>query len=168
LVISEKENIKLCPYEIPGYLELIDNIWVLNGDIENGEHVICDNILSKVISKKGNVLKVINHNKSDVSYIIRDGDIFSHGETLKDAKESLVYKISNRDTSEYENWVLSDEKTRDELIRCYRIITGSCELGTRYFVENNILPDTCTIEKSIELTKGQYNNEKFMAFFNKE
>ena len=34
--------------------------------------------------------------------VLQDGDIYSHGETLKEAKESLKYKISNRDTSEFE------------------------------------------------------------------
>lgn len=42
----------------------------------------------------------------------------------------------------------------------YRVITGSCESGTRYFVEQNKdkIKESYTIREVIELTKGQYNN----------
>jgi nicotinamide riboside kinase len=48
----------------------------------------------------------------------------------------------------------------------YRIITGACEKGTRYFVENNnIDKEEYKISEIIKLTKGQYNSEKFAEFF---
>ena len=51
------------------------------------------------------------------------------------------------------------------MIRMYRAITGACEAGTKYFCENNKLPQKCTIRKAIELTQGQYGNESFRKFF---
>ena len=32
-----------------------------------------------------------------------DGENYSHGETLRQAKADLIFKLSNRDTSQYEN-----------------------------------------------------------------
>ena len=134
-------------------------------DGERIEHIIADGILSKVIKKKGNIYHVQNYGSDKITYLVKDGDVYSHGETLKEAKESLKYKISSRDTSEFEKYKLDDELDQKTLIRAYRVITGACEAGTRYFCENNILPEKCTIKKAIELTKGQYGNEKFAEFF---
>ena len=47
----------------------------------------------------------------------------------------------------------------------YRVITGACEAGTRYFVENNKLPNKLTVKQTIDLTQGQYGNEQFKMFF---
>ena len=47
----------------------------------------------------------------------------------------------------------------------YRVITGACEQGTRYFVEHNDLPNRLTVRQAIDLTQGQYGNKKFKEFF---
>lgn len=50
----------------------------------------------------------------------------------------------------------------------YRVITGACESGTRYFVET-VLADKkekYTVQEVITLTQGQYNHEKLVEFFN--
>ena len=139
----------------------------MNGEIENGEHIIADGILSKVINKKGNVYKVINIGETEVSFIIQDGDVYSHGKTLKEAKESLIYKISNRDTSKYKDLTLDSEISFEEAIKMYRTITGACENGCKYFVEQNKdkIKDVYTIKEIIELTKDQYNSDVLKGFF---
>ena len=137
-------------------------------DGQRVEHIIADNILSKVIKKKGNIYHVQNYGSDKITYLVKDGDIYSHGETLKEAKESLKYKISNRDISEFEKYTLDDELDDITIIRMYRAITGACEAGTKYFCENNKLPKKCTIRKAIELTQGQYGNESFRKFFESE
>ena len=142
-----------------------EDAFYIDIDGQRVEHIIADGILSKVVKKRGNVYHVINHGSNDVTYLIKAGDIYSHGNTLKEARESLKYKISNRDTSEFENYKFDDELDQTTLIRMYRAITGACETGTRYFCENNKLPKKCTIRKAIELTKGQYNWEQFKEFF---
>ena len=48
----DSDYIQLNPYETEGYLVKIDNKMYLNGDKNLGEHIIIDNILSKVISIK--------------------------------------------------------------------------------------------------------------------
>ena len=161
---------KLCPYLIKGYLTKKENEDALYMDIDGQrvEHIIADNILSKVIKKKGNIYHVQNYGSDKITYLVKDGDIYSHGETLKEAKESLKYKISNRDISEFEKYTLDDELDDITIIRMYRAITGACEAGTKYFCENNKLPKKCTIRKAIELTQGQYGNESFRKFFESE
>ena len=76
--------IEICPYGVPGHL--------VNGEFNGVPHMIRDNILSRVVSKKGNVYKVVNHGETEESWLIVDGDDSAHGRTLKEAQESLVFK----------------------------------------------------------------------------
>lgn len=158
---------KICPFGIEGHLK--DGIYSKT----NTECVIIDSILSEVVNKKNNVYKVKNYNKdkksfdNEISYIVKDGDIYSHGKTIKEARDSLVYKISNRDTSIYKDLTLSSILTKTDTIKCYRVITGSCESGVRNFVESvNIDKDKFTIQEIVDITKRQYGNNAFVDFFN--
>lgn len=159
--ISNKQ-IQICPCEIKGYIE--NGYYYVNGE-KQYKAIIVDNILSEVINHRGNVYKVKNYGKNEISYIVQDGDVYSHGTTIKKARESLIYKISNRDTSVYNNVQLNDEFELKDIIKMYRIVTGACESGTRYFVESNTLPSKLTVKQTIDLTQGQYGNEKFKKFF---
>ena len=129
--------------------------------------LFADNILAKIIGKKKNVYKIQICGQTKVSYCIEVDGVFSHGETIKQAKESLIYKISDRDTSKYDNYTLDTVVTFEEAIKMYRTITGACEGGTKHFVEN-VLQDKrkkYTVKEVIELTKGQYNNDRLQEFF---
>ena len=170
-VILLKENIEtmICPYNIKGYLEKINNKFIYSEDSnKENEYIIVDNILSKVISRKRNVLKVVNYNEDKESYIIKDGDLYSHGKTIKEARESLVYKISSRNTSAYKDLTLDSVLTKNECIKLYRVITGACENGTKYFVsklEPSKIKDKYSIKELIELTEGQYGNLELKKYF---
>jgi hypothetical protein len=143
-----------------------DDKFYLNRNKELGEHIIIDGILSKVVSKKGKVYKVINHNQKEQSYIVTDGNKFAHGNTIKEAKESLIYKLSDRDTSKYKSWTLDKIITKEEAIESYMAITGACATGTKYFVDSlKEVKARYTVGEVIELTKGQYNNEAYKNFF---
>ena len=134
-----------------------------------------DDIKTAVIETKGKVKKVKFINKdtntitNETSYIVSDGNgNFAHGKTIKDAKKSLLYKISNRDTSQYKDLTLDSKLTFSEAIKMYRVITGACESGTKFFIEQNKLKDRkYTVREMIELTKGQYGNETLQKFFDK-
>uniref|UniRef100_A0AAU8ATA3 Uncharacterized protein n=1 Tax=Dulem virus 31 TaxID=3145749 RepID=A0AAU8ATA3_9VIRU len=136
----------------------------------NGEFTECvniDGIISIVLNKHKNVYKVQNLNSNRESYIVQDGDIYSHGDTIQEAKNGLLFKISNRDTSKYNDFTKETNITLKEAIEMYRIITGACEGGTRYFVEN-VLADKkekYTVQEVIDLTQGQYNHAKLVEFF---
>lgn len=171
-VIIPKSSIKLttCPLLIPGYLVRSD--YYNNGVKQEGVYMIADGILSKILSKKGNVFKVYICTKytdgftTTPTYIVQVGDFFAHGETVKEARESLIYKISNRDTSVYDNLTIDNILTKEEAIKMYRVITGACEYGVKNYVES--LPnvkDKYSIKEIIELTNGQYGNDVVRRFF---
>ena len=125
-----------------------------------------DGIRCAVINHKGNVYKVANFQDNKTSYVVSDGEHFSHGDTIKQAKADLIYKISNRDTSQYSDLTLDSVVTKAEAIKMYLVITGACEAGTKHFVSG--LTKTKAkykISELITLTAGQYGNEAFTNFF---
>ena len=66
----------------------------------------------------------------------------------------------------YKDLNLESIVTKEQAIKMYRVITGACESGTRYFVENNKIEKTeFKIKELIELTEGQFGNEIFKQFF---
>jgi ribosomal protein L7/L12 len=134
-------------------------------------YVLADGILEKLVSKrtKGRLTiyktKKIGSNKE--RYVIQEGNNFSHGNNLKQAIEDLQYKISDRDTSEYEKWNLKTKASKAEMIKAYRKITGACAEGVKDFVNSVKVKDEMTVSSVIELTKGRFGNEVFEKFFNK-
>ena len=124
-----------------------------------------DNILAKVVSGKGRVSRVILAGKTKVSYLVTDGSAWSHGETIKKAREGLIFKISSRDTTEYKNWKLDTKVTLSQAIKSYRAITGACEQGVKSWMENRKVPESMTISLAIELTRGAFGADAFAAFF---
>ena len=101
-------------------------------------------------------------------YVVSDGKgKFAHGDTVKEAKEDLIYKISNRNKDEFKNLSLKSVLSFEKMIECYRVITGACGFGVREFVESNkIEQKEYTIEEVIELTKNSYGSSSFASFFN--
>lgn len=165
----ENEVIKLWPYGVKGYISKRDNEDAFYKDIdgERVEHIIADGILSKVVKKRGNVYHVINHGEDEVSFIVTDGENYSHGATLEEAKNDLKYKLSSRDTSAYKDLTLKSELTLEEAIKMYRTITGACERGTKIFVEQVLKTpkEKYTVSEVIELTKGRWNHDLLVKFF---
>ena len=125
-----------------------------------------DGIKCAILSHKKDVYKVKNFGENDTSYVIEKDGVFSHGKTLKEARESFIYKISNRDTSAYENLTLDSVVTFEEAVKMYRVITGACEAGTKYFVSQlSEVKKKYTIAEIIKLTEGQYGSDSFKKFF---
>ena len=132
---------------------------------------IIDNVKTIILKRKNTVIHGLYFDSLEPCYVVEKDGIYSHGATIKEAKESLIYKLSDRDTSKYKDYTLDTVITFEEAIKMYRCITGACEGGTRNFVEN-ILPSKgkkkkkYTISEVIQLTEGQYNNDKLKEFFN--
>jgi hypothetical protein len=165
-------DIHISPNNIKGYLyrKHGDNKYYMDTPEGKFEHIIADGILSKVINTKGSVRKVINYGEKHESFLIENDGIFSHGKTIKEARESLIYKLIKRDISCYDDYNLDTVITYQEAITLYRSITGACESGVKYFIKNNpdVVKEKYTINEIIELTDGQYNNNKLVEFFNKK
>ena len=139
--------------------------WEWNGR----KYIKIDGIFSVVDSSHGNVFHVHQLGKSKSMYVVTDGENhWAHGDSLKEARADLIYKINDRDTSEYAKLNLDDTMTFEEAIAAYRTITGACAVGTRDYIENR-LPKPhkkkYTVREMIELTKGEYQAETFKNFF---
>ena len=160
-VIQPEPNvtIQVISPRIPGYVS--NGIYSVTGK----PSIMIDGVLSEIVKKKGNVYHVINYGESEVSYLVTDGTNWSHGKTLKEAKDSLKYKLSNRDTTFCEGWKLDDKIDTVDLIKAYRAITGACESQTKAFCESRKLPKQMTPDEAIKLTQGQYNAQVFAKFF---
>ena len=132
-------------------------------------YVHADGITKKLLSKKRikdiEVFEVEDFLERKSSYVVKRGDVFSHGETIAKAKEDLKYKISNRDASEFKKWRVTDKKTIEELIGAYRVITGACESGVKQFFNGKKFKSKMTIAEAIKETVGQFGNDKFAEFF---
>ena len=75
-----------------------------------------DGILAKIVARRGNVSRVIVCGKTKVSYLVKRGDVYSHGETLGKAREGLLYKIGSRDTTPYKKWTLGHKCTKADAV----------------------------------------------------
>ena len=150
--------------------ELTANSQKLKGEItwQNGKYISVDGIFTEVLSKKGNIYKVKRINQTKEFYIITDGlDKWAHGDTIKEAKEDLIYKISNKSKEDFKHLTIESKLTFKEAIECYRVITGACSFGTKDFIKSTGLKSkSYTIKEMIDLTKNRYGNETFTNFFN--
>ena len=134
----------------------------------NGEYILADNRFSEVVSKKGNIWKLKDVGKNNEYYLVTDSKgKYAHGNTIKEAKEDLIYKISNRDKSIYKDTNIDKKIPFDKCIEMYRVITGACSTGVRNFIENKgIKNQNFTIKEIAKLTIGNYGHSDFVNFFN--
>ena len=140
---------------------------------EKKKYLFCDNILTKIISKRkvGQVVfwKTKKIGSDKIVYVAQRGESYSHGETTKQASHDLRYKIAgNRDMSVYKKWTLETVKPLAEMIQAYRVITGACETGTKQWCEGKKLPPKLSVKVAIRATRGAYQAGKFAEFFKGE
>jgi hypothetical protein len=136
---------------------------------QDGKYISVDGIFTEVVKKKGNVYHVKKLNNDKIFYLITDGEKWSHGDTLKEAKEDLVYKVTNKTKDDYKDLNKSSVLTFEESVVCYRVITGACSFGVKDFVKNKLgkVEKSYSIETIIEKTIGCYGNENFKEYFKK-
>ena len=136
--------------------------------VEGGEWVevdYTDGIFTRVISSRSGVKKVKDDN-GNILYIVTSGEHSAHGKTAKEAREALLFKTADRDTSEYEGMLLDTVKTPMEWAVAYNVITGACEAGCKNFMEQKgKLKSKYTLAEVIKQTEGAYRSERFREFF---
>jgi len=136
----------------------------------NGKYIRVDELFTEVVSHKGNVWKVKRIGDDKEFYLISDGkNAYSHGDTLQEAKEDLLFKTTNRSKDDYKDLTWGSELSYEEAIICYRVITGACSYGTRDYIENRLgdKKTIYTVKEIIERTNGEYGNEIFKDYFKK-
>ena len=149
------------------YLEgLTSDYTKLNNKIiswEDGKYISADGIFKEVIHRKGNIFKVKSLNSFKETYLVTNGVFHAHGETLKQAKEDLKFKLISEKLKK-------DPIKKDTVISMmyYRTITGACELGCKEFIRENNLPEKIKafdLLPFLEKSKP-YGYEKFKSLIN--
>jgi hypothetical protein len=127
-----------------------------------------DGILARIVSQRGNVARVVICGKTEVSYVVTDGEgNYSHGDTLDEAREDLMVKRTSKDLSQFKSWTLDKEVSKSGAIMAYRSITGACRKGTRHWLEQHKTPEKITVSEIIKITEGAYRADIFKKFFAK-
>ena len=141
---------------------------IISNRLKKLGYIWADGILQELAqerkTKTGTVYKTKLIGKDKTNYVIEVDGVFAHGDTIKRARESFMFKIADRDTSAYEGWTLDKVITKLEAIQSYRVITGACETGTRQFVQGVKAKGKYKVSEVIELTKGQFGNEEYSEF----
>ena len=132
---------------------------------------LIDNIQTVITAVFGNIAKgfVLN---SDLTltpcYVAKQGDIFAHGNTLKEAIDALHEKLF--DDMPEEDRIAEFFKAHSpgvkypakDLFVWHNRLTGSCEAGRMSFVRSHDIDlenDTFTIEEFVNLCKDSYGGE---------
>ena len=134
------------------------------------KYIKADGLFTEIIHQKGNVYQVRKIRQKKIFYLVTDGNNkWAHGDTLKDARENLIYKIGNRDTSEFKGLPITHIFSFTECIEAYRSITGACSFGIKDFVTSKgIVNKPYAIKDIIELTKGRFGHDAFKSFFRRQ
>ena len=101
-------------------------------------------------------------------YIVRDGDKFAHGNTLRNAFNALQEKLYN-DSTEEERIAAFKSKfpkydvkySNRDLFTYHHILTGSCIMGRETFITDKglSLDDKTSVREFVELTKNAYGGD---------
>ena len=138
---------------------------------EIGKYIKVDNIFGKIVKQNGNEYHIKVVGCENITYLVTDGEgRWSHGDTLKEAKNDLIYKISKRNQDAYKTLTLDSKLSFQDAIMCYRVITGACYFGTMDFIEHRLgknKKEVYTIKEIINLTKDEYGGKTFNDFFSK-
>ena len=107
-------------------------------------HTYADRIVAKILHTRGQVRKIIIAGQTEPSYLVSNGDYHAHGETLKQAKESLEFKINAKQ-------IKNGPIDADTIITIpyYRTVTGACESGVRQWMDA-----TFTAKKKADILKN--------------
>lgn len=138
-----------------------------DGDYVEGQHLFADGILThiKTVRKLGKYTLFVG--KIPGRNVVYDGAHYAHCSNLRKGIADLLFKaVEDRGADQYKGLALDTEVSIDEAKTMYRVITGACWQGTENFVKSLKAPKAkYTIREMIDLTKGQYNAEKFEQFF---
>ena len=132
-----------------------------------GEYLYCDGILTHVAKVKKAGDYTLYMGKIPGRNVVSDGKLFAHCKTFREGISDIAFKkAKDRGASQYKGVSLDTEMTVEEMVTMYRVITGACRQGSERFVSSiGELKELYTVAEAIELTRGQYNAEKFAEFF---
>lgn len=137
-----------------------------DGDYVEGQYLYADGILTHVKAKREVDGYTLYLGKIKGKNVVSDGKNYAHCNKLREGIADLLFKSSGCDTEPYRKLSLDTKMTVPELAAIYRKITGACRQGTENFINGlRDLKESYTIREAAELTRGQYNAQKFSQFF---
>ena len=138
-----------------------------DGDYVPGRYLYCDGILTHIRCKRELQGYTLYVGKIKGQNVVSDGEHYAHCKTLREGIADIAFKrAADRGAEQYRGLSLDTELTVDEAKTMYRVITGACQAGTERFVSSlGQLKEKYTIAEMLEITKGQYNSERFAEFF---
>ena len=141
-----------------------------NGDYAEGKYIYADNMLTHIKARRQVGTYTLYVGKIKNCHVVSDGEFYAHCRFLRDGIADIAFKrASARGADQYKGLALETELTVEEAKTMYRVITGACRAGTEAFVESlGELKEKYTIREMLEITRGQYNSERFAEFFEAE
>ena len=132
---------------------------------------ISDGIKKIKISEKKRdgitIIKAIDfYNTDEECYIVKEGELNAHGETLQQALEDLQYKKIK--SEEVQAIVKEIKKTGKVNKAQYRAITGACQYGTNKFCEeHSITVDEIELSELKKILIDDYGAKRFWELIEK-
>ena len=139
-----------------------------DGDYIAGKYLYCDGILTHVSKTRKVSDYTLYVGKIKGRNVVSDGTLYAHCKTLRDGIADIAFKrAAERGADQYKGIDVNTPIPLEDAKMMYRIITGACRAGTEQFAQSlgDKLQDAYTVREMIEVTKGQYNAEKFAEFF---
>ena len=135
-------------------------------DFKNG-FISCDGIFMEVDSHRGNVWIGHKIGKKEKVFLVTDGNNkYSHGNTLKEAKEDLIFKVDGRRLGDFKHLTQESVLLMSEAVIAYRVITGACGFGVKDYLKNRLPKEKkeFSMTEVVELTKDEYGGRRFSEF----
>jgi len=105
----------------------------------------------------------------ELHFVAKKGKNYAHGETLREAREDLAFKLAkNRGAEPYRGLTMDTVKTTAEWAQIYRVITGACSEGCRQFLSAAKRRRSYTLAEAIATTEKAYKGDIFKKFFEGE
>jgi hypothetical protein len=130
-----------------------------------------DGVPTIITLVKNNIVKgfIVNNDLTlDKCFVVKNGNIFAHGKTLKEAQNALIDKLFN-DMNEDERiklflskFNLIDKYSAKKFFDWHNKLTGSCLMGRESFCKSHNVDvdnDEFTVKEFVELTKNSYGGE---------
>ena len=117
----------------------------------------------KISEKKRDGITIIKGQNlgGEEIYVVKEKDLCSHGDTLKQALEDLQFKKLK--SEEVQDIIKEIKKTGKVNRMQYRAITGACQYGTNKFCEEHNIQelDEISLEELRKILINDYGAEKF-------
>lgn len=142
------------------HLNLYNNP-IQNPNVIYDTYCYVDEIFSRIKSKKiKDDYTIIKTTKDE--WIVGKDDNYSHGETLKSAKDDLVFKILSKNLN-VDEIVKKIKSSKKVTVNDYRPLTGACQQGIeRFKKEIGLKRNEMKLEDLKEKVKGRYGYKRFM------